>query len=362
MFKNSKYNLVIKSLTMASLLFGFSPVFAKISDDPNTQVLSQSMKKANRGNNSNSSPNSSVILDFSVADGESWDAKDKPNNVVANCLNGASITGFEYNDVTIKTVGGSFFSEAVIYFSDSNNDNDGLRLSTGAGDESSGTKSFSSNGILDLTDNGLEDIESLSDGVFLLQLYEYIDDIENGIDARYTDGTVTVWGNDLVPTNNCPFIAQGGNTDSDLSVEYTTSQTSTYNLNDSIEFNITVDNVGEAAATNVTIDNYFSNSITVNGMSCDDGTSSSDVSEIMTIGVQDITAGDTLVCLIDATIVGYGYIQNSVSVNASNDNNPDNDDASLNVNGVIRVIPINNLFALILLSLVLLIVARKKLV
>jgi len=363
MFNFCKNKKIFKLLIAVAFMVVSVSVFAIKSNGQITDVLSRIPSSSTQSNDKNlnkSSPNSSVVLDFSIATGESWDSKDSSNNVIENCINGSSITGFEYNNVTIKTVGGSFFSEAVMYFSDSNNGNNGLRLTAGAGDESSGTKTFNSNGILDLTDNGLEDIVSLNDGQFIIQLYENIDDAPSAIDARYTDGTVTVWGVDLSPTNDCLFLMGDGQTDSDLSVTYTVSQSQEIDINDPIEFIIQVANNGNDSATNVYLSNSLSEKLIFNQMSCNDGTSTTNANEIVSLSVQDIASSDSLQCNIEATVIAYGSIQNSVSVSADNDSNPNNNEASAITSGAFRVVPINNPLTLMILILTVIFFARKR--
>lgn len=365
MFYFYKYNQTLKILTAASLFVASAFVSASNkTDNQITEVLSsiptnQSQARSSSLNRSN--PNSSVELDFSIASVESWDEKDSSNNTIANCITGDAITGFEYSNISITTVGGSFFSEAVIYFSNSNNGTDGLRLTSGAGDNSSGTKTFNSNGILDLTDNGLDDIVSLNDGVFITEFYENIDDIENAVDARYTNGTLTVLGVNLIATDTCPFILSGkDDSNSDLSVNYTTSQQGNPILNDSIEFTLSISNNGEGAATNVLLNNTLSNKLELNQFSCNDGSSTSEINDLDSFSVQDIANNSSLVCTIDTTVTSYGYIENSVTVIAENDINSSNNNASVLAGGAFRIVPINNFIALLLLALTLVLFARRK--
>jgi uncharacterized repeat protein (TIGR01451 family) len=364
MFNFCKINKNFKCLITASLLVITAFAHAKKADNVISSVLSvipTTLEQPSKNNFKNSAPNSSVVLDFSFAEGESWDIKDSSNNVISNCINGTAITGFEYTNVTISTVGGSFFSEAVLYFSDSNNGDDGLQLTTGAGDESSGIKSFSSNGILDLTDNGLDDIVSLNDGVFLIQLFEKIDDVANAIDARYTSGTISVWGVDLVAAkDDCPFLMKEGQPNTDLSVSYSSNQQGPQSLNDIIEFNILVSNNTENPAINVSLTNTLSNKLSFNQLTCSDGTTTTNSNSLSSINVQNIAGNSSLSCSIQASIIAYGTIENTVSASADNDSNANNNSAFVIVNGAFRVVPVNNYFALLLLILGLVFLARKR--
>ncbi|VAW33998.1 hypothetical protein MNBD_GAMMA01-890 [hydrothermal vent metagenome] len=303
-------------------------------------------------------PNSSVTLDFSITTAESWDGKNQPKNVIVNCINGEFITGFEYSNLTLTTVGGSYLSEAVIYFSDSTNGDDGIRLTAGVANESSGTGIFNSDGILDLTDTGNVDIVSLQNNQFNIQFYEIIDDAVDAIDARFTNGTLTVWGVDLVATDSCQFVA--GKTGTDLSVEYTIDSTGFYRIGDSLEFDLAINNNGGIAATNVVLANTLSTKLQFTEMSCDDGTNTTDVADIAMMGVQDIAANSSLQCVLNASIVSAGQIINSVTVTADNDSDTGNNFASLAIGGAVAIIPVNNLFALVLLVFGLLFFARKR--
>jgi hypothetical protein len=73
-------------------------------------------------------------------------------------------------------------------------------LRPGAGDNFAGTESYSSGGIIDLSDNGIADIV-LSDGIVDLEFYESFDDAANAIDGQWVRGTLTLEyeGGDVVP-------------------------------------------------------------------------------------------------------------------------------------------------------------------
>ncbi|MBL4659862.1 MAG: hypothetical protein JKY19_05870 [Alcanivoracaceae bacterium] len=304
-----------------------------------------------------STPNSFVALDFSFHTAESWDEKDQPKNIITNCINGDSITGFEYNDITIETVAGSYFSEAVIYFSDSNLGDDGIQLTVGSGNETSGTAVFNSNGILDISDFGNDDVTSLADGQFFIQFYEKIDDSQDAIDARFTSGILKVWGKDLLVSSSCPFVA-GAIVEPDLSVEYSLNQGSDgVSIGNHLSYEISINNTGGSEATNVIIENNFSSKLRLSEMSCDDGTVTEDIAMV---DVQNIDQDSSLHCTIDAIVINYGEISNSVSVRSDNDSDTSNNSATIVINGAALVIPVNNYFALLLLVLGLMYFARKR--
>ncbi|HHL32230.1 MAG TPA: hypothetical protein ENJ41_06550, partial [Oceanospirillales bacterium] len=300
---------------------------------------------ATEGAGTNSTPNSFVALDFSIHNAESWDAKDQPKNIVTNCINGDVITGFEYNNVTIQTAANSYFSEAVIYFSDSNVGDDGIRLTIGFGNETSGTAVFNSDGILDISDSGNEDVLSLADKKFFMQFYEKIDDSPNVVDARFTNGVLKVWGQNLIANSGCPFIE--GSTppppvSADLSVDLSLNDDDgVYLLGDTLEYALTVSNNGDATATNVSIENNLSYEARFVAMSCDDGTSIEAVEQYSSVNVQNIAANSTLSCTIEAVISAFGGISNSVTVSAANDDDSSNNAVVLEINGAVRAIPAN---------------------
>ena len=140
----------------------------------------------------------SGTFDVNLSDVESWDAQGSANNVVmlvdVNAALGgvgaASMTGIGW-DVTISTVGASWLSEAGAYFDDNiAPDGLGLFLSPGAGNDAPGTASFSSGGIIDLSDNNIADI-ALADGILRIEFIEGFDDVPGAIDA-FMSGTFTI--------------------------------------------------------------------------------------------------------------------------------------------------------------------------
>jgi uncharacterized repeat protein (TIGR01451 family) len=295
-----------------------------------------------------SDPNSFVSLNFALGEAESWDAKGSQNNIISHCIKGSIITGFEYTNVRIQTVEPSYFSEAALYFSNSNSESEGVQLIIG-NENSSGTAFFSSDGILDITDFNNEDIVSLSDNQFLIQFYERVDDVQNAIDARFTNGEMKVWGVDLEASNDCPFVETSN--ESDLSVTYTFADNQDVRVNSHIEFKINISNNGNTEATNVTIENTLSTKILLNSMSCDDGTSVTSTDDFSLVHVQNIASNSELNCSINTVIQHYGQISNSIAVNSTNDTNTDNNSANLSISGALAIVPINNPVALLILLL-----------
>ncbi|MEZ6241468.1 MAG: PEP-CTERM sorting domain-containing protein [Phycisphaerales bacterium] len=137
---------------------------------------------------------------FDLSGIQSWDTLSSPNNTVVNldlaaALGLASGTSIAFNgiawDVTIQTIGGSWLSEAVIYFDDNvAPDLSGLFLTPGVGVTTPGTASFSSGGILKLADAGIPDIV-LPNGILRMEFFESFDDVSGAADANWS-GTLTL--------------------------------------------------------------------------------------------------------------------------------------------------------------------------
>jgi hypothetical protein len=144
-----------------------------------------------------------LVLDISGE--QSWDSLNDPSNTVllVPLGAGASMTGIGW-DVNLATIGASWLNEARFYFDGSDLDLTGLFLTPGFADATPGVGSYSSGGILDLTDNGIPDIPILADGTLYIQLNESFDDVADAADADWTAGsTLTIeyeGGAPAVPT------------------------------------------------------------------------------------------------------------------------------------------------------------------
>lgn len=143
--------------------------------------------------------NTIVTIEFTSAI-DSWDLVSDPNNVVfALDMGGpATMHGIGW-DVSIATEGGSWLSEARMYFDDNiAPDLSGLFLAPGVADGFSGTGSYSSGGIVDLSDNGIPDIV-LPNGFLRLEFYESFDDVADAIDGHYLAGSTLTLDMTIVP-------------------------------------------------------------------------------------------------------------------------------------------------------------------
>lgn len=89
-------------------------------------------------------------------------------------------------DVTIATVGASWLSEVTFGFTEL----DGQpSFAPGAGDDTPGTASYSSGGVLDLADIGIEPFRIDADGVLSIEIFESFDDVEGSLDASFLQGS-----------------------------------------------------------------------------------------------------------------------------------------------------------------------------
>lgn len=99
---------------------------------------------------------------------------------------GAVVTGIGW-DVDLEAFDPSWLSELMVSFADDANA-PGLYLSPGFGNDDPGTGSFSSGGIIDLTDNTIPDI-TLSTGVLNMEFMEAFDDASVSPDGRWLAGS-----------------------------------------------------------------------------------------------------------------------------------------------------------------------------
>ncbi len=147
-----------------------------------------------------------TVVSYDISGAESWDGLSDSSNMVlvidtAAMLGLPSGTATEFHgigwDVTIATNDGSWLSEARMYFDDNiAPDLSGLFLTPGVNDSVPGTGTYTSGGVVDLSDNGIPDIV-LPDGMLRLEFYEGFDDLPDDIDANYLQGSSLQF--DLVP-------------------------------------------------------------------------------------------------------------------------------------------------------------------
>jgi hypothetical protein len=152
-------------------------------------------------NSTRGTGNTIVTITFNQ-DIESVDLLSDPDNVVfALDLGGgqqATMHGIGW-DVTIQSFGASWRSEATVYMDDNvAPDLTGLFLTPGVADGSPGTGTYSSGGILDLSDNGIPDIV-LPNGEMRFEFFESFDDVANAADGAWLEGSVLTLDMTIVP-------------------------------------------------------------------------------------------------------------------------------------------------------------------
>ena len=139
-------------------------------------------------------PNS-VLLAIDIGGAESWDEEGDPSNWVGladigsatGWGNAAVVDGVGWN-LTIQTVGVSYLSEATIYLDDAvNPDGQGVFIYP-SDDYASGTATYDTGVIYDLTDNGIPDVP-LPNGLLRVELLELFDDYPDAVDADYLSGS-----------------------------------------------------------------------------------------------------------------------------------------------------------------------------
>lgn len=127
-----------------------------------------------------------------VSDVPSMDLLDDPSNISMSTTNiapGMIITGLGW-DLTVGTIGTSWRSEAKTMWS--TGAGPFVYVTPGNGDDSPGTNSYSSGGIIDLVAAGLGYITNHS-GTTSIQFFEGYDDYPGSADAYYlSPGTYTL--------------------------------------------------------------------------------------------------------------------------------------------------------------------------
>lgn len=143
-----------------------------------------------------------VTIEF-LSDIATWDLVGDPDNLVFDIDLGsggtpATMHGIGW-DVSVATVGASWLSEARMYFDDNiAPDLSGLFLTPGIADGFPGTGSYSSGGIVDLSDNGIPDIV-LPNGHLRLEFHESFDDVADAIDGYFLAGSTLTLDMTMVP-------------------------------------------------------------------------------------------------------------------------------------------------------------------
>jgi len=143
------------------------------------------------------------LVQIELTNWQSWGDQGSASNsrlefdlstMLPGAVNGATITGIGW-DVTIETIGGSWQSELTLGITDQMGSSTGLFLNPGAGTDTAGTGTFSSNGMLKLSELDIEDI-TIADGIVAIESFESFDDpggADNGatMDA-FVSGTISL--------------------------------------------------------------------------------------------------------------------------------------------------------------------------
>jgi hypothetical protein len=142
-----------------------------------------------------------IAVTFDIGGTASWDALSSASNAVLLLDVGAAIgapggpvtmTGVGWNTI-LTTVGGSWGSEARLYFDDNvAPDLTGLFLRPNSANTPVTAAANSSGGILKLAPNNIPDIV-LPNGILRLEFFESYDDVAGAIDADWLAGsTITI--------------------------------------------------------------------------------------------------------------------------------------------------------------------------
>ncbi len=115
---------------------------------------------------------------------------DTTNNVLNLDLGaGSVITGIGWN-ITIQTIAaGSYRSEASFAITNTSDTDNGVFVGPGTDNSSGGPTTYSSGGVLDLTDNNVPDITLGTDGLARMEFYDSFDDALNAPDGLYLAGS-----------------------------------------------------------------------------------------------------------------------------------------------------------------------------
>lgn len=189
----------MQRLPMAARLAGFalalfavspSPALAqKVATDPNASPLTGSATP--NAASTNVAPMAGTLYDVDVTGILSNDAFGDPINVRRQINVGANarITGIGWN-VALFADSPSWLSEMAVSFGSSSSPLL-VQLRPGVGDDLSGSKSYTSNGLVDLVGLGL-DFTVDADGILGLEFFETFDDFANDWDGRWESGLLTI--------------------------------------------------------------------------------------------------------------------------------------------------------------------------
>lgn len=174
------------AVSLISMLAGLAPAFAQKGEHGTGMEMSYTAEGSTVANPEDIEGVPDSVINIDISGIEHWDGLDDPDNtILVEVLGpGAIVTGVGW-DVTLTTVGASWLSEAVSYFDGQDQDGMGLFLTVGVGDGMPGTATYSSGGILDLSDNAIPNIPVGADESLYIQFYESFDDTADAVDSFY---------------------------------------------------------------------------------------------------------------------------------------------------------------------------------
>ena len=207
------------------------------------------------------------------------------------------------------------------------------------------------------TNGGINRITPLWDGVPRPLGRQFVDN--NGL--GFVDHT-TFFGDgengwlDVVIDGNFRSVAN----DTDLSISKISDALGNVDINDTVNYTLTVNNIGALSATNVVVSDSLPASLAYTSSTCSDGSTSVVAGQTVTFNLNDIAAATSTSCVITTTVTGFGQISNTASVSADNDSTSANNSSSTTVNGPIHVIPSLTIYGLLMMALMLIFFARRR--
>lgn len=199
------------AVSLILMLAGIAPAFAQKGEGGTGMLMSYTIDGSTVANPQDVEGVPDSMLNLDITGVEHWDAQGDPDNtVLAEVLGpGAVMTGVGW-DVTLTTVGASWLSEAVSYFDGSDQDLSGLFLTVGVGNGMPGTMTFSSGGIIDLSDNGIPNIPVLADETLYIEFFESFVDNDGSADSVYDPvSTYDIVGIGFVTPGSFPIPTLG---------------------------------------------------------------------------------------------------------------------------------------------------------
>lgn len=221
----------------------------------------------------------------------------------------AVITGTGWN-TTQTAFAPSWLSELTIQYY--NNVGAQVAVNPGFGNDApGGPTNFTSGGVLDLTDNGLPNIQIGADGILRLGLCEGFLDNANP-DGRFSaPSTITIACNNCVDPSGPPPGA-------DLALTQTNNQSGALLIGSTFQKTLTVTNNGPSAATAITVSDTLPSQLTFVSSTC----GATAVGQVVTYMIPTLANGAVNNCAITVSVNSNGTIVNTASITASTPADP----------------------------------------